>query len=146
MHVGKTKEPRCSLTPRSLPGQMPHADLGALPTFLVYRYTMRLPGVRDLQSSTGIIEYNRCTAGREAQSCQLTYSQSGFVGGGVVGQPTTVSQALDHLEAGDKTTLSLGTWRYILLALLAELRPASFNASLQTDLMDQTATKETSRQ
>lgn len=23
------------LTPRSLPGQMPHADLGALPTFLV---------------------------------------------------------------------------------------------------------------
>lgn len=28
---------------------MPHADLGALPTFLVYRYTMRFPGVRDLQ-------------------------------------------------------------------------------------------------
>ena len=40
------------LTPRSLPGQMPHADLGALPTFLVYRYTIRLPGVRDLQTNT----------------------------------------------------------------------------------------------
>lgn len=40
------------LTPRSLPGQMPHADLGALPTFLVYRYTIRLPGVRELQRST----------------------------------------------------------------------------------------------
>jgi len=39
---------RTSLTPRSLPGQIPHADLGALPVFLVYKYTMRLPGVRDL--------------------------------------------------------------------------------------------------
>lgn len=39
-----------SLTPRSLPGQIPHADLGALPVFLVYRYTMRLPGVRDLNN------------------------------------------------------------------------------------------------
>lgn len=62
---------------------------------------MRLPGVRDLQSSTGMTECNRCTAGREAQSCQPTYLQSGFVGGGVVGKPTTVSEALDHLEAGD---------------------------------------------
>lgn len=82
---------------------MPHADLGALPTFLVYRYTMRLPGVRDLQSSTE--ERQNVTgvrAGRGRRSCRRSYSQSGLVGGGVVGQPTTVSQTLHHLEAGDR--------------------------------------------
>lgn len=46
---------RALLTPRSRPGQMPHADLGALPTFLVYRYTMRLPGVRDLKQRSHFI-------------------------------------------------------------------------------------------
>lgn len=57
--IMRSKAPRCEhnttciLTPRSLPGQMPHADLGALPTFLVYRYTMRLPGVRDLRGNKG---------------------------------------------------------------------------------------------
>lgn len=50
----------------------------------------------------GMREYNRRTASRDGQSCRRSYSQSGLVGGGVVGQPTTVSQTLHHLEAGDR--------------------------------------------
>lgn len=52
------------LTPRSLPGQMPHADLGALPTFLVYRYTIRLPGVRDLQEGGEMSSIHQFVSGR----------------------------------------------------------------------------------
>lgn len=33
--------------------------------------------------------------------------QSGFVGGGVVGQPTAVSQALHHLEAESRRNIQL---------------------------------------
>lgn len=93
------------LTPRSLPGQMPHADLGALPTFLVYRYTIRLPGVRDLHNSTGkykiqpVHRLQWCQLHKQPRTLEKRHLQSGFVGSGVVGQPTTVSQALDHPEA-----------------------------------------------
>ena len=52
------------LTPRSLPGQIPHADLGALPTFFVYRYTTRLPGVRDLQGGTYRSTKSICITGQ----------------------------------------------------------------------------------
>lgn len=92
-----------TLTPRSLPGQMPHADLGALPTFLVYRYTMRLPGVRDLRGNKGewfIITGEHTVVVPHTYRDKITSRlQSGFVRSGVVGQPTTVRQTLDHLEA-----------------------------------------------
>lgn len=105
----RSKAPMCEhntkwiLTPRSLPGQMPHADLGALPTFLVYRYTMRLPGVRDLRGNKSewlIITGERTVIVPHTYRDKITsHLQSGFVRSGVVGEPTTVRQTLNHLEA-----------------------------------------------
>lgn len=85
---------RVLLTPRSRPGQMPHADLGALPTFLVYRYTMRFPGVRDLEQRSRLRRVHTADGTR----VKASHLQSGLVGGGVVGQPTAVRQALHHLQ------------------------------------------------
>lgn len=62
---------------------------------------------------------------KEALCC---YLQSGFVGGGVVGQPTTVSQALHHDEAGNrqysvKMENIHDAWMLVtLLAMLSMLR------------------------
>lgn len=79
---------------------MPHADLGALPTFFVYRYTIRLPGVRDLQHKEHTWDLNTFKSwDYDSTEHSPAYLQSGFVGGCVVGQPTTVSQALHHVEA-----------------------------------------------
>lgn len=88
------------LTPRSRPGQMPHADLGALPTFLVYRYTMRLPGVRDLEQRSHFL---RSAHTADRIQVKASHLQSGLVGRGVVGQPTAVRQALDHLQPAGTT-------------------------------------------
>lgn len=98
-----------SLTPRSLPGQIPHADLGALPVFLVYRYTMRLPGVRDLSDMMQSVStaFEVCIRhlrvflvyGEDLlASMQESHSQSGLVWSSVVGKPTAVRQALHHLD------------------------------------------------
>lgn len=42
------------------------------------------------------------TTDKTTRKLQKKYLQSGFVGGGVVGQPTTVSEALHHLDAENK--------------------------------------------
>lgn len=74
---------------------------------------MRLPGVRDLRGSTE--ERQNVTGVRAGRGwCRRSYSQSGLVGGGVVGQPTTVSQTLHHLEAGDRRQ---SLYEHTLLAL-----------------------------
>lgn len=43
--------------------------------------------------------YNNVSQANITRTTEQAHLQSGFVGGGVVGQPTTVSQALHHLEA-----------------------------------------------
>lgn len=60
--------------------------------------------------------------------CWKVHLQSGFVGGGVVGQPTTVSQALHHVEAKNrnKNCISLEKHNANMLTLLVVLKTVQY--------------------
>lgn len=75
--------------------------LGSLADLLGVQVHDAVPGrPGPAEQHGGPSECDRCSGW--SRSCQRSYSQSGLVGGGVVGQPATVSQTLHHLEAGDR--------------------------------------------